>query len=186
MKKISLMAIVAAMVPMASFAEINTSNIKLFAETGVTMAGFSKVKIKAEGFGSETGKTTALATGGFLGLGVDFDGIQLALVPVYASTDTTDETMLDIKLDIPVVQGKFQPYITLVGGVHWLEVEEESLGTAFDLGLGAGVKYTFNDSFFGKLGVLYSYASFDKEIDDLDITVDSSSFRLMASFGYRF
>jgi opacity protein-like surface antigen len=186
MKKISFMAVIATMVPMVSFAEINPSNIKLFAETGVNIAGFSKLKLKAEGFDAETEKTTALATGGFLGVGVDIDGIQLSLVPAYVSTDTTDETMLDMKLDIPVVQGKFQPYISLVGGMHWLEIEDESLGMAFDLGIGAGIKYTFSDNFFGKLGLLYSYAEFDKEIDGLDISLSSSSFKLMASIGYRF
>ena len=186
MKKISFMAVIATMVPVVSFAEINPTNIKLFTEIGANVAGFSKVKLKADGFGSETEKTTALASGGFLGLGVDINGIQLSISPVYVSTDTTDETMLDMKLDIPVIQGKFQPYITLVGGMHWLEIEDDSLGMAFDLGIGAGVKYTFTDNLFGKLGVLYSYAEFDKEIDDTDITLDSSSIRLMASFGYMF
>lgn len=198
MKKISFMAIIVVM-PNIAFSETiargglytedsitpTNSDVGFFIETGVSLYSNDTVQIKIENTEIDKIKTSGFNTVGCFTLGVDIKGIQIGISPQYQDNDTITISSLQLVLDVPFTTGQIQPYLRIMGGFGSVEAYDETFD-GFQYGIGGGIKYTFNEHLFGKLGLSYNITKVSEKIAGYDVNLDDSSFNITASLGYRF
>ena len=125
------------------------------------------------------------------GLNIDPTFVKSALFITnidYLDQEDTSIFDLGLKLDIPFMDTKLQPYISLSAGIGFVSIDSLDVDNEIGLGygIGAGVKYTFNDNMYVKIGLEYSGASFSVDVYGYDADMDISGFGLTTGLGYRF
>lgn len=189
MKKISIIAAL-SILPIASFAE-ETKNLnpRFFVEYGVSLYSNSSNEIKFDGEKAGEADMSEFNGGGTAYIGVDFNGIQLGIAPEYAESDTEDLLGLNIRAVVPFMDGNIQPYVSAELGFANMEYNDGGIkfdDTAFAYGIGAGVKYSFNDNMNIKFGLEYQSMNFETDIEGFEYETDMSGFAFTSSIGYRF
>ena len=194
MKKIIPVAL-CALLPASVFATetpASTTNIfdntRFFMEYGASIFSSAGTKTKLDSQTLSDIDTTSINSGTSLSVGADFDGIQLAFTPSYSDQEDTSIFDLGLKLDIPFMDTKLQPYISLSAGIGFISIDSLDVDNEIGLGygIGAGVKYTFNDNMYVKIGLEYSGASFSVDVYGYDADISASGFGLTTGLGYRF
>lgn len=194
MKKIIPVAL-CALLPASGFAaETTTSttsifdNTRFFMEYGASIFSSMGTKEELDGQTLSDIDTTSINSGTSLSVGADFNGIQLAFTPSYSDQEETSVFDIGLKLDIPFMDTKLQPYISLSAGIGFISVDSLDVDNeiGFSYGIGAGVKYTFNDNMYVKVGLEYAGASFSFDVYGYDADISASGFGLTTGLGYRF
>ena len=194
MKKIIPVAL-CALLPASVFATetpASTTNIfdntRFFMEYGASIFSSAGTKTKLDSQTLSDIDTTSINAGTSLSVGADFDGIQLAFTPSYSDQEDTSIFDLGLKLDIPFMDTKLQPYISLSAGIGFVSIDSLDVDNEIGLGygIGAGVKYTFNDNMYVKVGLEYAGASFSVDVYGYDADISASGFGLTTGLGYRF
>ena len=194
MKKIIPVAL-CALLPASGFAaEMTTSttsifdNTRFFMEYGASIFSSMGTKEELDGQTLSDIDTTSINSGTSLSVGADFNGIQLAFTPSYSDQEETSVFDIGLKLDIPFMDTKLQPYISLSAGIGFISVDSLDVDNeiGFSYGIGAGVKYTFNDNMYVKVGLEYAGASFSFDVYGYDADISASGFGLTTGLGYRF
>ncbi len=152
---------------------------------------YSALKYKESGDYIETYKedTYTLNNSGSIGIGIDIsDGIfQLSFNPGHQESEDVSVTIFDIKVDISLPTGDIRPYISLIGGLKTINIDDYDIEeSTFGYGIGLGAKYYINDNMFTDLGLTYSKANFDVNVYEMDVEVDFTGISLHAGLGYRF
>ena len=203
MKK-SLISILFLLIPLVSFAETQEKQNKedkekeivyvyvnepreshagFFVETYVDLYSNTTVKIKMPYYENIKEKTKSINDSGSFALGVDISGAQLGFIAKQIDHDDDDTSFFGLKLDVPFIVGKVQPFISVVGGLAIIDFDDIS-ESAFSYGVGGGVRYNFDEHAFAKLGLLFESVKFD--FDDYDMKMKSSALSLQFSLGYKF
>lgn len=193
MKKFSIIATL-AILPVASFAseniqEQNKFNPRFFVEYGVSLYSNSSAEYELDGDKLGEADTSAFNGGGTIYVGVDFDGVQFGMAPEYSETETEELLGLSVRAVVPFMDGNIQPYVSAELGLANMEYNDGGIkfdDTAFAYGIGAGVKYSFNDNMNIKAGIEYQSISFETNVNGYEYSVDTSGFALTTSIGYRF
>lgn len=189
MKKIFLTTIL-AILPISAFAEIEYKIIKpkFFVEYGATILSSNGIKTKANDTVVSDVDTLTFNAGNALFVGGDFNGVQLGFSPSYTDQEGTSEFDLLLKLDIPFMEGNFQPYFSLSAGLGIMSMDDLNIDNelGFAYGIGGGVKYSFSENIYMKFGLEYAGISFSTSVENVDIDLTSSGFGLTANFGYVF
>lgn len=195
MKKMIPVALCAAFLPVYGFAADATTNTtsifdntRFFIEYGASVFSSTGTKEKLDGETLSDVDTTSINTGTSLSIGADFDGIQLAFTPSYSDQESMSVTDLSLQLFVPFMDTKLQPYVSLSAGIGFVSIDSLDVDNeiGFSYGIGAGVKYTFNDNMYVKVGLEYAGASFSFDVYGYDADISASGFGLMTGLGYRF
>lgn len=193
MKKISIIGAL-AFLPIASFAseniqEQNKFNPRFFVEYGVSLYSNSSTDYEIEGEKVGEADASTFNGGGMAYIGVDFDGVQIGFAPEYSDSDTEEILALNVRAVVPFMDNDIQPYVMAELGFASMEYNDGSIkfdDTAFAYGIGAGIKYNFNDNMNIKAGIEYQSMSFETNLNGYEYSVDTSGFMLTTSIGYRF
>lgn len=189
MKKIFLTTIL-AILPISAFAETEYQIIKpkFFVEYGATILSSSGTKIKANDTVVSDVDTLTFNKGNAVFVGSDFNGVQLGLSPCYTDQEGISEFDLLLKLDIPFMKGDFQPYFSVSAGLGIMSMDDLNIDkeVGFVYGIGGGVKYSFNENIYMKIGLEYEGINFSTSVDNIDINLSASGFGLITNFGYVF
>lgn len=185
MKKLVLLTSCVLLPFTASAAE--SARIRPFVEYGQTLFASTTTKVKLDGVSLGKEDTTELNGGGELSVGLDYNGIQLAFAPSYLKTEDSTTTSLMLRLDVPFLQGKLQPYLSIGAGVGFISMDEPDISEAgFEYDVAVGVKYSFNDNVFVKGSFGYSAVTFNPKVYGYDMDIDMNAFTINTSLGYRF
>ena len=194
MKKI-IPAALCALLPVSVFAAETTAsttnifdNTRFFMEYGASIFSSAGTKEKIDGQTMSDADTTSINSGTSLSIGADFDGIQLAFTPSYSDQEDISVFDLGLKLDIPFMDTKLQPFVSLSAGIGFVSIDSLDVDNeiGFGYGIGAGVKYTFNDNMYIKVGLEYAGVSFSADVYGYDVDISASGFGLTTGLGYRF
>ncbi len=165
--------------------EPQESHAGFFVETYVGLYSDTTVKIKMPYYENKKEKTKNLNDSGSFALGVDISGAQLGFIAKQIDHDDDNTSFFGLKLDVPFIIGKVQPFISVVGGLAIIDFENDDISeSAFSYGVGGGVRYNFDEHAFAKLGLLFESVTFD--FDDYDMKIKSSALSLQFSIGYKF
>ena len=195
MKKMIPVALCAAFLPVYGFAADATTNTtsifdntRFFIEYGASVFSSTGTKEKLDGETLSDVDTTSVNTGTSLSIGADFDGIQLAFTPSYSDQESMSVTDLSLQLFVPFMDTKLQPFVSLSAGIGFVSIDSLDVDNeiGFSYGIGAGVKYTFNDNMYVKVGLEYAGASFGFDVYGYDADISASGFGLTTGLGYRF
>ncbi|MBQ8294655.1 MAG: porin family protein [Alphaproteobacteria bacterium] len=192
MKKISIIAAL-ALLPVTSFAEEsvqqNKLNPRFFIEYGISLYSNTSAEYELDGTKITEADSSAFNGNGSAYVGIDFDGIQIGIAPEFSETETEEIFGVSLRAIVPFLDGKTQPYISAELGFANMEYDDGSLSfddTAVAYGIGAGVKYNFNDNLSIKGGLEYQIMNFETDVNGYEYTVDTSGFAITTSIGYRF
>lgn len=190
MKKLSIIAVL-ALLPVASFAKgiFDFDTPRFFVEYGVELYSNSSSEYKMDGKKIAESDLSTLNGYGVLYVGADFDGVQIGFSPEYVDDDNKNIFALNMRAVVPFMTGNVQPYASVQFGIASLEYSDDVVSyedTAFAYGIGAGVKYSFNDNVYIKGGIEYNIMKFDTDIYDSNYEISTSDFLVVTSLGYRF
>ncbi len=193
MKKLSFIAALAVL-PITSFAnevvqEQSKFNPRFFVEYGISLYSNTSSEYEIDGDKVGEADTSSFNGDGTAYVGVDFDGVQIGLAPEYSETDVEKLLGLNVRAVVPFMDGNIQPYVSVELGFANMEYDDGGIkfdDTAFAYGIGAGVKYSFNDHMNLKAGIEYQSMNFETNVNGFEYTVDTSGFALTTSIGYRF
>lgn len=164
--------------------EPRESHAGFFIETYVGIYSNQTEKLK-DSYYSVKEKTNNLNISGSLALGVDISGAQLGFIAKHMDNDDTETSFFGLKLDVPFIVGKIQPFVSVVGGLSTINIDYEDISeSAFSYGVGGGVRYNFDENAFAKLGLLFESVTYD--FDDYDAKYKISGLALQFSLGYKF
>lgn len=161
---------------------------RFFIEYGVSIFSSVGTKEKLDGETLSDVDTTSINTGTSLSIGADFNGIQLAFTPSYSYQEETSLFDMKIKLDVPFLDTKLQPYVSLSAGIGFISIDSLDVDNeiGFSYGIGAGIKYSFNDNTYVKVGLEYASTSLDFVVYGYGANISESGFGLTTGLGYRF
>ena len=189
MKKLFLTTLV-ALLPAVAFADVEYQIIKpkFFIEYNATILSSVGTKTKANDTVISDVDTLNFNTGNGIFIGGDFNGIQLGVSPSYSEQEETSAFDLMLKLDVPFMEGNFQPYVSLSTGFGVLSIDNSNIDNelGFAYGIGGGVKYSFNENTYMKFGLEYAGMNFSTSVENIDVELKSSGFGVTAGFGYVF
>ena len=185
MKKTLLVAAISVL-PLTAMAQTSTTPAFFF-EYGSNFIKYNNSKVKIEGYSVSKENSFGINVNGFASVGIDYNGIQLALTPSYANNEDTSEFDMLARLDIPFLKGNIQPFVSLEAGLAVVSIDSADIDDiGFAYGAGFGVKYSFNENLFIKGSFNFSGTTMNTKVYGYDVDITTYGFGLRTSLGYRF
>lgn len=186
MKK-TLLAAACAALPFGAMA--NDITPAFFVEYGTTVLQHTSMKMEFGGINLGKENTFGINGNGFFALGADINGIQIALTPSFQNGEDESEFDFLARADIPLMQGKFQPFISFEAGLAVVSIDTEDIDkteTGFAYGAGLGIKYSFNNNMFIKGSFNFRAMNLDMDMYGYSLEMNSYTFDIRSSIGYKF